>query len=144
MNVQGILQAKGADVVTIRPDATVAELVAGLNGERIGAMVVSEDGEGVDGIVSERDVVRALAALGSRAVEQRVAEIMTRSVRTCAPTDGVKSLMELMTTHRIRHVPVVADGRLVGIVSIGDVVKNRLDEMATEVSVLREAYLGAR
>ena len=144
MNVQGILQAKGADVVTIRPDATVAELVAGLNGERIGAMVVSEDGEGVDGIVSERDVVRALAALGSRAVEQRVAEIMTRSVRTCAPTDSVKWLMELMTTHRIRHVPVVADGRLVGIVSIGDVVKNRLDEMATEVSVLREAYLGAR
>jgi CBS domain-containing protein len=144
MNVQGILQAKGASVVTIRPDATVAELVAGLRGERIGAMVVSQDGERVDGIVSERDVVRALAAVGSRAVEQRVVDIMTRSVRTCAPTDTVKSLMELMTLHRIRHVPVVADGRLVGIVSIGDVVKTRLDEMATEASVLRGAYLGRR
>ena len=144
MNVQGILQAKGARVATIRPDATVAELVAGLRDERIGAMVVSEDGERVDGIVSERDVVRALAAVGSRAVEQRVADIMTRSVRTCEPTDSVKSLMELMTKHRVRHLPVVADGRLVGIVSIGDVVKTRLDEMATETSVLREAYLGAR
>jgi CBS domain-containing protein len=144
MNVQGILQAKGASVVTIRPDATVAELVAGLRDERIGAMVVSEDGHRVDGIVSERDVVRALAAVGGRAVDQRVGDIMTRSVRTCEPADSVKSLMELMTKHRIRHLPVVADGRLVGIVSIGDVVKTRLDEMATETSVLREAYLGAR
>lgn len=144
MNVQGILQAKGAAVVTIRPDATVAELVAGLRDNRIGAMVVSEDGERVDGIVSERDVVRALAAAGGRAVDQRVGDIMTRSVRTCEPADSVKSLMELMTMHRIRHLPVVANGRLVGIVSIGDVVKTRLDEVATETSVLREAYLGAR
>lgn len=144
MNVQGILQAKGAGVVTIRPDATVAELVAGLRGERIGAMVVSQDGERIDGIVSERDVVLALAAVGGRAVEQRVVDIMTRSVRTCAPSDSVKSLMELMTRHRIRHLPVVDNGQLVGIVSIGDVVKARLDEMATETGVLREAYLGAR
>ena len=144
MNVEGILRAKGGKVVTIRPDATVADLVRGLRDERIGAMVVSEDGYHVDGIVSERDVVRALAADGGRVVERLVAEIMTREVMTCAPTDPVKSLMELMTHRRIRHLPVVANGVLVGIVSIGDVVKNRLDEMATETSVLREAYLGAR
>ena len=144
MNVQGILQAKGAAVVTIQPDASVAELVAGLRDARIGAMVVSADGERVDGIVSERDVVRSLAEVGGRAVNQHVGDIMTRSVRTCEPGDSVKSLMELMTKHRIRHLPVVANGRLVGIVSIGDVVKTRLDEIATETSVLREAYLGAR
>jgi CBS domain-containing protein len=144
MNVEGILRAKGARVVTIRPDATVAELVQGLRNERIGAMVVSENGHHVDGIVSERDVVRALADIGAAAIQARVADIMTTPVTTCAPTDSVKSLMELMTKQRIRHVPVVEHGVIAGIVSIGDVVKNRLDEMATEASVLREAYLGSR
>jgi CBS domain-containing protein len=144
MDVQGILRAKGARVVTIKPDATVADLVRGLRDEQIGAMVVSDDGERINGIVSERDVVRALAEVGERAVGQRVADIMTNTVTTCSPTDSVKSLMELMTRHRFRHVPVVENGRLVGIVSIGDVVKSRLDEIATESSVLREAYLGAR
>jgi CBS domain-containing protein len=144
MNVEGILRAKGAKVVTIRPDAMVADLAQGLRDERIGAMVVSEDGHHVDGIVSERDVVWALATVGAGALRARVADIMTTPVTTCAPADPVKSLMELMTRHRIRHVPVVDHGALVGIVSIGDVVKNRLDEMATETSVLREAYLGAR
>jgi CBS domain-containing protein len=144
MNVEGILRAKGARVVTIRPDATVADLVRGLREERIGAMVVSEDGHHVDGIVSERDVVRALAEIGAAAIQQRVSDIMTTPVTTCAPTDPVKSLMELMTKQRIRHLPVVEHGVIAGIVSIGDVVKNRLDEMATEASVLREAYLGGR
>ena len=144
MNVEGILRAKGARVVTIRPDATVAELARGLRDERIGAMVVSEDGSHVDGIVSERDIVHALATTGAVAINARVADIMTTPVMTCAPTDSVKSLMELMTRHRIRHLPVVDQGVVTGIVSIGDVVKNRLDEMSTETSVLREAYLGAR
>jgi CBS domain-containing protein len=144
MNVEGILRAKGARVVTIKPDASVADLVRGFSDERIGAMVVSVDGHHVDGIVSERDVVRGLADVGPDVVRRRVADIMTITVTTCSPTDSVKSLMELMTRLRIRHVPVVVDGRLAGIVSIGDVVKNRLDEMATETSVLREAYLGAR
>jgi CBS domain-containing protein len=142
MNVEGILRAKGTRVATIRPDATVVELVRGLRDEGVGAMVVSEDGHHLDGIVSERDVVRALAQVGSRVLQQRVSEIMSTEVMTCTPTDPVKSLMELMTRHRIRHLPVVTNGRLVGIVSIGDVVKNRLDEMATETSVLRETYLG--
>jgi CBS domain-containing protein len=144
MDVQGILRAKGTRVVTIMPDATVADLVQGLREERIGAMVVSDDGYRINGIVSERDIVRALAEVGERVVRLRIAEIMTSTVTTCSPTDSVKSLMELMTRHRFRHVPVVETGRLVGIVSIGDVVKTRLDEMATEASVLREAYLGAR
>ena len=144
MNVEGILRAKGARVVTIRPDATLDELVRGLRDERIGAMVVSKDGSHVDGIVSERDVVHALANTGAAAINARVADIMTTPVMTCAPTDSVKSLMELMTRHRIRHLPVVERDMVAGIVSIGDVVKNRLDEMSTETSVLREAYLGAR
>ena len=144
MSVEGILRSKGTSVATIRPDATVLELLRGLRDEGIGAMVVSDDGYHLDGIVSERDVVRALAQVGSRVLQQRVSEIMTTDVMTCSPTDSVKSLMELMTRHRIRHLPVMSNGRLAGIVSIGDVVKNRLDEMATETSVLRETYLGGR
>jgi CBS domain-containing protein len=144
MNVEGILRAKGARVVTIKRDATVASLVRGLRDERIGAMVVSDDGRTVEGIVSERDVVRGLADAGAQVLEQRVAQIMTAPVRTCSANDPVKSVMETMTLHRIRHLPVLVDGELAGIVSIGDVVKNRLDEMATEASVLRAAYLAGR
>jgi CBS domain-containing protein len=144
MNVDGILRAKGTRVATIRPDASVGDLVRGLREEGIGAMVVSDDGYHLDGIVSERDVVRALAKVGGRVLQQRVSEIMSTQVTTCSPTDSVKSLMELMTRHRIRHLPVMSNGRLAGIISIGDVVKNRLDEMATETSVLRETYLGGR
>ena len=132
MNVEGILRAKGARVVTIKPDASVADLVSGFSDERIGAMVVSVDGNHVDGIVSERDVVRGLATVGPDVVRRRVADIMTITVTTCSPTDSVKSLMELMTRLRIRHVPVVVDGRLAGIVSIGDVVKTRIGELEFE------------
>lgn len=144
MNVDGILRAKGAAVVTIQPDATVGDLVRGLRDARIGAMVVSDDGRSVLGIVSERDVVRALAEHGSRVSGLRVADVMTRNVVTCSPADTVKQLMSEMTLRRIRHLPVVADGRLVGIISIGDVVKNRLEEMETETNVLREAYIGRK
>jgi CBS domain-containing protein len=144
MDVDGILRVKGARVTTIPPDATVASLVRGLRDARIGAMVVSEDGYRVDGIVSERDVVHGLAESGARVLDRRVSEIMTTPVSTCSPSDPVKTVMETMTVRRIRHLPVVSNGRLVGIVSIGDVVKNRLDEMATETSVLREAYLAGR
>jgi CBS domain-containing protein len=144
MNVDGILRSKGARVVTIRPDASVADLVAGLRDAGIGAMVVSTDGRAVDGIVSERDVVRALAQHGGRVVDRPVSDLMTRNVVTCSPGDSVKQLMTEMTRRRIRHLPVVANGTLVGIVSIGDVVKNRLEEMETETNVLREAYIGRR
>ena len=142
MDVDGILRAKGAVVVTIRPDATIRELVRGLRDERIGAMVVSEDGRSVLGIISERDVVRGLAELGPRILEAPVADLMTRDVVVCGPRDTVKQVMAEMTRRRVRHLPVVADGVLSGIVSIGDVVKNRLDEMETEANVLREVYLG--
>lgn len=141
MNVEGILRAKGAGVVTIRPDASVGELIEGLGRERIGAMVVSGDGRSVVGIVSERDVVRGLASHGPAILQLPVREIMTSNVVTCAPGDSVKQLMAQMTRRRIRHLPVVVDGALAGIVSIGDVVKSRLEEVETETNVLREAYI---
>ena len=144
MNVDGILRAKGATVVTIRPDATVGELVHGLREARIGAMVVSEDGRSVRGIISERDVVRGLAERGPRILDAPVAELMTQQVFSCTPQDSVKQVMAEMTRHRIRHVPVLVDGLLCGIVSIGDVVKNRLEEMETETNVLREAYIARK
>ena len=144
MNVEGILRAKGARVVTIKPDASVRDLVSGLREERIGAMVVSEDGRSVVGIVSERDVVRGLAERGPRVLDALVAELMTRNVVSCTPADTVKQVMAEMTRRRIRHLPVVTNGVLTGIVSIGDVVKNRLEEMETETNVLREAYIARK
>ena len=141
MDVDGILRAKGALVVTIRPDQTVADFVRGLREERIGAMVVSEDGRSVLGIISERDVVRGLAERGPRILDAQVSELMTRDVVSCAPRDSVKQVMAEMTRRRIRHLPVIAEGVLCGIVSIGDVVKNRLEEMETETNVLREVYI---
>jgi len=144
MNVEGILRAKGARVVTIKPDATVRDLVDGLREERIGAMVVSEDGRSVLGIISERDVVRGLAERGPRVLDTLVADLMTRNVVSCTPQDTVKQVMAEMTRRRIRHLPVVTNGVLTGIVSIGDVVKNRLEEMETETNVLREAYIARK
>ena len=144
MNVDGILRTKGAAVVTIRPDATIGDLVRGLRADRIGAMIVSEDGRSILGIISERDVVRGLAERGSRILEAPVADLMTRDVVSCTPRDTVKQVMAEMTRHRVRHLPVVADGVLCGIVSIGDVVKNRLEEMETETNVLREAYIARK
>jgi CBS domain-containing protein len=104
-------------------------------------MVVSEDGRSVSGMISERDVVRGLAERGARILEVPVAELMTRTVFSCGPKDTIKQVMAEMTRRRVRHLPVVADGVLVGIVSIGDVVKSRLDEVETETNVLREAYI---
>ena len=144
MSVEGILRAKGGNVVTIRPDATVGRLVDGLREARIGAMLVSEDGRTVLGIISERDVVRGLAERGARILDVPVAELMTRHVVSCTPQDTVKYVMAEMTKRRVRHLPVIADGVLAGIVSIGDVVKNRLEEMETETNVLREAYIGRK
>ena len=144
MNVDGILRAKGSRVVTIKPDATIRELVDGLRDERIGAMVVSDDGKFIEGIVSERDVVLALSTRGTSILGLPVRDLMTAEVVTCAPEDSVKALMEQMTRRRIRHIPVVKGRILVGIISIGDVVKNRLEEMETETNVLREAYLARR
>ena len=143
MNVETILRSKGNWVATIRPDAAVAEAIDMLNKERIGALIVSEDGKGVDGILSERDIVMALAGNREDLLSRPVADVMTRNVFVCEPNDTVEALMAEMTNRRIRHFPVVADGRLCGIVSIGDLVKNRLDEVEFEATSLRSFIAGA-
>jgi CBS domain-containing protein len=125
-------------VETIRPDATIADATDRLKTKRIGVLVVSANGTSVDGIISERDIVSGLADYGASLLDQRVEALMTRAVKTCSAEDTVISVMELMTDRRIRHVPVVQDGALAGIVSIGDAVKSRLQELESEASHLRD------
>lgn len=132
MRIADVLARKGGTVVTIAPDRTVRELLALLAEHGIGAVVVSGDGTGVAGIVSERDVVRRLHAAGDAVLDGAVSAIMTVDVHTCTPDDTVEGLMETMTARRFRHVPVVVDGELVGIMSIGDVVKRRLEHLQAE------------
>lgn len=139
MRISDVLRRKGSQVATVPPTASVSELVAALAEHNIGAMVVL-DGETVVGIVSERDVVRELKHLGGELLTSPVSKIMTTSVFTCAVDDTVDGLGSTMTERRIRHVPVLTDGRLVGIVSIGDVVKSRMDELERAQSQL-EAYI---
>jgi CBS domain-containing protein len=143
MNVDAILRAKGREVATIRPKETVGTVVDMLIARNIGALVVSENGESVDGIISERDIVHGLAVRGAELLSLKVTEVMTRPVVTCDPADSVDQLMAEMTNRRIRHFPVVQDGRLCGIVSIGDVVKSRLDEVEYEARSLRSFIAGA-
>jgi len=132
MRVHDVLRRKGADVVTVRPDATVRELLDMLAEHQIGALVVSADGRSVEGIVSERDIVRRLHDRGPAVLDLSVTEIMTSEVSTVGPDEHLEHLMGLMTNNRFRHVPVVVDGALAGIVSIGDVVKHRMDELQSE------------
>jgi CBS domain-containing protein len=141
MKVTSILKAKGGQVVTVRPEATIATIVRELTAKSIGAVVVSEDGVRIHGLVSERDIVQALGVYGARALDLLASDIMTRRPVTCRPEDRVTRLMADMTRHRVRHLPVVEDGRLQGIVSIGDVVKHRLDELEMEANILREGFL---
>lgn len=132
MRIHDVIEGKSVkDVVTISPQATVRELIALLAEHNVGALVVSSDGTSVDGIVSERDVVRRLHA-DEQVLGAAVGTIMTTQVRTAQPTDLINDLMSLMTEHRIRHIPVVTDGRLSGIISIGDVVKSRMGELEFE------------
>ncbi|MGD9959487.1 CBS domain-containing protein [Nocardioides sp.] len=132
MRINDVLRSKPSfEVVTIAPDATVRDLVATLAQHNVGALIVSVDGESVDGIVSERDVVRRLND-GVAVLDARVDTIMTASVETCEGDQDLDELMKQMTDHRIRHVPVVADGKLTGIISIGDVVKSRISELEFE------------
>jgi CBS domain-containing protein len=142
--VRHILEGKGTVVATVPPDVTMAQ-VAGLLAEHgVGALVVSDDGETIAGIVSERDLARVVAARGAEALSMSVADAMTAQVRTCAPDDTVESLMETMTSRRIRHLPVTVDGRLAGIVSIGDVVKHRLAELQSESQTLHDYLYSGR
>ncbi|MGE0651027.1 MAG: CBS domain-containing protein [Alphaproteobacteria bacterium] len=137
MNVATVIQHKGGNVVTARPDSSIAEICNLLRSARIGAVVISPDRVRVEGIVSERDIVRALAEHGAAALAKTAADLMTRDVITCAPDEDVAGLMTVMTTGRFRHVPVCDEGALVGIVSIGDVVRVRVDEIEHEAEALR-------
>jgi CBS domain-containing protein len=138
MNVTTILSTKGREVATISPMATVAEAAKIMADRKIGALVVTGAGNRITGIVSERDIVRALARQGASALQLPLNDVMTRKVVTCGLNDSVSNLMELMTNGKFRHLPVVDSDRLAGIISIGDVVKTRLAELECEQSALRE------
>ena len=136
MRIADVLRNKGASVATITPETSVAGLLTELTVHNIGAMVVVSP----DGLVSERDVVRKLHELGAELLRRPVSEIMTTFVATCTPDDSVDHLSALMTEKRVRHVPVVVEGRLTGIVSIGDVVKTRMEELEAQQEQL-QAYI---
>jgi CBS domain-containing protein len=136
MIVAHILASKGRDVATTTPDKSISEVVAELSARKIGALVVMERGR-VAGIISERDIVRAIGLRGAGILDDLVSSIMTRDVVTCRESDTINGVMSRMTRRRFRHIPVVEDGELVGIVSIGDVVKARIEEVEYEADELR-------
>jgi CBS domain-containing protein len=138
MTVKTILSTKGSEVITIGPNATLEEAIAVLSKHRIGALVVLGADQRVIGILSERDIVRALSERSAAALKEPLAQIMTRVVVTCGEADTVSDLMERMTRGRFRHIPVLEQDRLIGIISIGDVVKQRLGEMERESEALRD------
>ena len=140
MTVAAILAGKGRDVLTTTADKTVAEAVEVLAKRRIGALVVVEGGNRIVGIISERDIVRAIAATAGEALKQPVSSIMTRTVVTCGEGETINEVMTRMTRGRFRHLPVAANGRLAGIISIGDVVKARIEEVEHEAEEMR-AYI---
>ena len=142
MNVRDMLGQKGDKVATVQPDATIDTALHKLKLEGVGALVVSKDDQTVTGIISERDIVRALPDHGAALLTMKVSELMTQSVKTCTPDDKIQDIMSEMTRSRFRHLPVIADGKMCGIVSIGDVVKNRLEELETETHVLRDYIVG--
>lgn len=142
MKVESILRVKGHQVTTVQPWATVQQALTRLNGPpRIGAVVVTGVPRGISGMISERDVIRGLRTHGEELLGMPVSEVMSRHVPTCSPTDYVSTVMVQMTRSRYRHVPVLTAGELVGLISIGDVVRARLDEMELEAGVLRDLYM---
>jgi CBS domain-containing protein len=145
MNVESILMGKGREVRTIRPDATVADAVHRMRAERVGALVVSEEGTRIVGIISDRGIIELIADRGTGVMNELVGSVMTSEVFTCAAQDEVSAIMATMTHRRIRHIPVVErDGQLCGIISIGDVVKHRIDEIQMEADSMREYISGGR
>jgi CBS domain-containing protein len=144
MRISDVLRVTGTQVVTVTPDTRVRRLLTVLAEHRIGAVVVSRDGTSVDGIASERDIVRALAMRGAAVMSEPVTAIYTAEVHTVMPQTPIEEVMRMMTKHRVRHAPVVVDGALRGIVSIGDVVKNRIDELETERVALTDYITGTR
>ncbi len=138
MNVKTILAAKGGDIISIEPSADLAAAVRLLAKHRIGAVVICGAGGRLAGILSERDIVRALADHGPSALDLSVGQIMTRNVLTCSEDDSVATLMERMTSGKFRHLPVLRDGKLIGLVSIGDIVKQRVEAVERESEALRD------
>ena len=143
MQVGTILKSKGSDVVTVGPDETVGEAARKLAENDIGALVVSRDGATADGILSERDIARAVAARGAATATLPVRALMTGLVAHCAPADDIADIMAAMTARRVRHLPVMDRGRMCGIVSIGDAVKARLEEIEQEAAALRDYIVSA-
>jgi len=144
MKVADILRVKGSAVKTVTSDVTALELSERLRAEHIGAMIVSNDGRSIDGIISERDLAYGLAAHGGMLPKIAVSKLMTKVVVVCSPEDSITDVMKLITQRRIRHLPVKDGDQLVGIISIGDVLKHRLDEMQLEANVLRDYAIAAR
>ncbi|ACI97941.1 CBS domain-containing protein [Rhodospirillum centenum] len=142
MHVSAILRTKGSAIITTRPSETVGSVVRLLTVNRIGAALAIDDDGGIAGIISERDIVRGLGEHGAAVMERKVSDLMTRKVVGCAPSDTVASVMTKMTSGRFRHLPVMEGGRLVGFISIGDVVKHRLEETTQEVESLRQYVAG--
>ena len=144
MKVSDIIQTKGSVVKTVRPEASAREVSVRLQADQIGAMVVSDDGKSIDGIVTERDLAYGLAAHGSELPTMPVSRLMTKAVLVCSPDDSITHVMKLMTQRRVRHLPVREGAKLVGIISIGDVLKHRLDELELEANVMRDYAVAAK
>ena len=143
MTIETILRQKGTEVATIDPEASIRRAADWLSVKNIGALVVTS-GEAVLGLISEREIVHAFSRFGETAASMSVKEIMRHGVITVSPEESVNRVMKLMTHHRVRHMPVLRDGKLAGIISIGDVVRHRLDDLQLETNVLRDAYIAAR
>lgn len=138
MNVAGILKTKGFNVITAAPSDSISEVCSILGSRRIGAVLVVDKAGDLRGILSERDIVRGLAECGSKCLEQTASDWMTSSVITISPSETIDNVMALMTAKRIRHLPVMENGKLAGFISIGDVVKSRMDEVEREAAALRD------
>ena len=141
VNIGRVLKAKGSLVFTTTPETSIPDVCSKMRMHNVGALVVSRDGGHVDGMISERDIVLGIAHYGEKVFRQTAGQLMTRSVYTCTPSDTIQHAMEVMTNHRVRHLPVVEGGVFAGLISIGDVVKDRLKELELETNVLRDAYL---
>jgi len=143
MTVRQILKAKPIhDILTITPDMTVAEAAGILSEKRIGALIVSKNGKSLDGMLSERDIVRELGKQGKDVLDRKVSELMTAKVITASPDLVASTVLQMMTEGRFRHLPVVEAGEMIGVISIGDVVKNRIDEVEAENTALTEMIVG--
>lgn len=138
MLVSDILRTKGSEVMTVRPSEAIVTLAHRLRQQRVGAMIVSENGETIEGIISERDIAHGVAEHGAALMDMHVSDLMTTSVISCKTSDTIGDIAKIMTNHRIRHLPVVEGTHVVGIVTIGDVVKQRMDELQLEANVMRD------